>query len=119
MARAFRNEESAAPPHGARGGAVRLRTLPDGTGEPFRHLPDLRPGDVIEVETATTTYEYVLDTAGDETLVDRAATWVRSSRPLHLRSDRLITLVTGAELSHTDDRLTVFDHLVGQHPTEH
>lgn len=30
-------------------------------GEPFRYLPRLRPGDTIEVETATATYMYAVD----------------------------------------------------------
>ena len=92
-------------------------------GEPLRHMPDLDPGDRIVVETRDTIYTYALDTAGDALTVDLDAQWVTSPDPTDpatdqpvsaaAGTDRLLTLVTCAELLHTDTRLVAFGHLVG------
>ena len=81
-------------------------------GEPFRNLTDLVAGDEIVVETQEYVYTYVLDTDGTEHRVSFTDTWVLDDRPVELRSRRIITLTTCAELFHTDDRLAVFGHLV-------
>ena len=90
-------------------------------GEPLADMPDLEPGDEVILTTADTIYTYVLDTGGDDLTVDLHDTWVLDSSPVNpdggtqpprLRSDqRLLTLVTCAELFHTDDRLVAFGHL--------
>src|SRR6478735_2898851 len=90
-------------------------------GEPLRHMPDLEPGDVVEVTTADTVYTYTLDTAGDALTVDMADTWVVGPDPVppsggepvseQVGSRRLLTLVTCSELFHTDHRLVAFGHL--------
>lgn len=95
-------------------------------GEPLRDLPELRAGDTVVVETADTTYTYVLDTDGDALDVDLDAGWVTTPDPVNpdsgahatdlAGSRRLLTLVTCAELFHTDDRLVVFGHLVSAEP---
>jgi sortase A len=91
-------------------------------GEPLRHMPDLDVGDEVVVETEDVVYTYVLDTAGDALTVDFDAGWVTQPDPVdpatgektsaRAGSDRLLTLVTCAELFHTDDRLVAFGHLV-------
>lgn len=95
-------------------------------GEPLRRMPDLEAGDEIVVETADTTYTYVLDTDGDARTVGMDDTWVTAPDPLdpdtgerassRAGSKRLISLVTCAELFHTDDRLVAFGHLVSRQP---
>lgn len=93
-------------------------------GEPLRDLPDLEPGDRIVIETASTTYTYVLDTAGDALTVPFTASWVLAARPENPDGgvgpapgeDRLITLTTCSELFHTDDRLVAFGHLESSEP---
>ncbi|UYM03933.1 class E sortase [Solicola gregarius] len=90
-------------------------------GEPFADFPELRAGDRVEIETRTRTYEYRLDMDGDELEVDFSEGWVMESRPDYpavADSRRLITLVTCAELFHTDGRLVAFGHLVDTRPTE-
>lgn len=88
-------------------------------GEPLRDLPDLEPGDAIDVETRDAVYHYVLDTGGDELRVSFTASWVLDAHPTNpdggvgpTDARRLITLSTCAELFHTDDRLVAFGHLV-------
>lgn len=93
-------------------------------GEPLRHMPDLEVGDEVIVETQDATYTYVLDTDGDALTVDMDADWVTAADPVGpdtaepwsatVRSTRLITLVTCAELFHTDERLVAFGHLVSR-----
>ena len=93
-------------------------------GEPLRRMPELRPGDEVVVETAETIYTYVLDTAGDALTVGMDDGWVTGSDPTdpetgrtvsaQVGSKRLISLVTCAELFHTDDRLVAFGHLVSR-----
>lgn len=86
-------------------------------GEPLRHLPDLRPGDEVIVETAAGAKVYALDSNGLE--VDFSDGWPLAD-PLVVPTalgDRAptgqatITLVTCASLFHTDRRLVAFGHL--------
>ncbi|MDF1606070.1 class E sortase [Nocardioides sp. YIM 152315] len=95
-------------------------------GEPLRGMPDLEAGDEVVVETRSTTYTYELVTDGDALTVDLDAGWVVEPDPTDPRtgervstvadSRRLITLVTCAELFHTDDRLVAFGRLVSEDP---
>jgi len=95
-------------------------------GEPLRDMPDLDAGDEVVVETRDTVYTYVLDTAGDSLTVDFDAGWVTAPDPVdpgtgeslsdRVGATRLLTLVTCAELFHTDDRLVAFGHLVSKEP---
>jgi sortase A len=94
-------------------------------GEPLRDMPDLRVGDTIVVETARTTYTYVLDTGGADLVVPFGDTWVLDPFPANPGGgvqppddvgDRLITLTTCSELFHTDDRLVAFGHLESERP---
>ena len=95
-------------------------------GEPFAEMPSLRPGDQVVVETAETTYTYVLDTGGDDLEVSFDAEWVLAPlpdnpdpggvEPAQEPGQRLITLTTCAELFHTDERLVAFGHLVATAP---
>ncbi len=88
-------------------------------GEPLSRMPSLRPGDLVEVETREMVYTYVLDTEPDQLVVDDDADWVLDPRPVNpdaagpqpSRESRLITVVTCAELFHTDERMVVFGHL--------
>ncbi|MFT4008766.1 MAG: sortase [Nocardioidaceae bacterium] len=96
-------------------------------GEPLRGMPGLEAGDQVLVQTRDTTYTYVLDTDGDALTVDMDAGWVTEDNPVDPRtgrdtasqagSRRLLTLVTCAELFHTDNRLVAFGHLVSEEPT--
>jgi sortase A len=93
-------------------------------GEPLREMPELRPGDKVIVETARTTYTYVLDTNPNDLIVDFTQVWVISPHPRNpnpggvqpSRSKRLITLTTCSEMFHTDNLLIAFGHLVGKAP---
>jgi sortase A len=93
-------------------------------GEPLRQMPELRPGDKVIVETARTTYTYVLDTNPNNLIVDVTQVWVIEPHPKNPnpggvqppRSRRLITLTTCSELFHTDNRMIAFGHLVGSRP---
>ncbi len=89
-------------------------------GEPLRRMPELRPGDEIIISSRTTSYVYVLDTAGDALSVDFSDNWVLAPRPVNpvgpvqppdSAGDRLLTITTCAELFHTDNRLVAFGHL--------
>lgn len=81
-------------------------------GQPLREMADLRPGDQVVVETRDAVYTYELDTDAGELVVDDDAGWVVEPRP----GKRLITLVTCAELFHTDRRMVAFGHLVSTAP---
>ena len=90
-------------------------------GEPLRAMPDLQPGDKVIVETATAVYTYVLDTGGDDLVVDKSGVWTIQPHPHNpsggvqpprSAGDRLITLTTCASLVHTDDRMIAFGHLL-------
>jgi sortase A len=91
-------------------------------GEPLRHMPDLRPGDRVIVETHQATYTYVLDTDPNDLVVPFTAGWVVAMfprnpepggpQPLQGHHQHLITLTTCSELFHTDNRMIAFGHLV-------
>ncbi len=95
-------------------------------GEPLRRMPELEPGDVVEVTTKDTIYTYTLDTAGDALTVGYDEPWVLAPDPAapgggepvsrQVGSRRLLSLVTCAELFNTDDRLVAFGHLTDQRP---
>ncbi len=94
-------------------------------GEPFADLGELEPGDKVYVETRTATYEYVLDTGGDDLVVPFTASWVLDAFPQNPDGgieppadvgNHLITLLTCSEIFHTDNRWVVFGHLVDTEP---
>jgi len=101
-------------------------------GEPFRDMPDLRPGDEVIVETADATYTYVLDTDPNDLNVSFTQNWVIEQVPVPPEgqsappgmptfetdqpTEALITLTTCSELFHTDNRLVAFGHLVSTTP---
>ena len=90
-------------------------------GEPLRDMPSLRPGDTVLVETRDAIYTYELDTDPNDLVVgfDATGCW-RQRRPARTRgvqpegAHELITLVTCAELFHTEDRMVTFGHLVAR-----
>ena len=90
-------------------------------GEPLRHMPDLRPGDKIIVETDDTTYTYVLDTNPNDLVISFTGVWVLDPlphnpsggpEPAQVQGQHLITLTTCSEIFHTDNRMIAFGHLV-------
>jgi sortase A len=91
-------------------------------GEPLRHMPDLRPGDEVIVETRQYTYTYVLDTNPNDLVISFHQTWVLDpvphnpkggvEPPSQKKGQRLITLTTCSEIFHTDNRMIAFGHLV-------
>jgi sortase A len=93
-------------------------------GEPLRHMPDLRPGDKVIVETKAYTYTYVLDTNPNDLVISFTGVWVLDPIPHNPKSggvepaqrsgQRLITLTTCSEIFHTDNRMIAFGHLVNQ-----
>ena len=93
-------------------------------GEPLRHMPDLRPGDKVIVETKQFTYTYVLDTNPNDLVISFTGTWVLEPipnnpkrggvEPKQTSGQRLITLTTCSEIFHTDNRMIAFGHLVDQ-----
>lgn len=85
-------------------------------GQPLRDLPSLRPGDLVVVETRDAVHTYELDTDAGELEVGDDAGWVVAPRPIPDAGRRLITLVTCAELFHTDRRMVAFGHLVSTVP---
>jgi sortase A len=102
-------------------------------GEPFRHLPDLHPGDEVIVETADAIYRYVLDTDPNDLVVPFTDGWVLAQVPtppvgesappgmpdFHgsvIPNRAIITLTTCSELFHTDNRMVAFGHLVSTVP---
>lgn len=97
-------------------------------GEPLRRMPELRPGDEVIVETATTTYTYELTTDPNELVIPFTGVWVLDELPTNpgggpqpeqRPGQKLITLTTCSELFHTDDRMISFGVLVDeQYKTE-
>ncbi|QWC86170.1 class E sortase [Nocardioidaceae bacterium] len=91
-------------------------------GEPFRRLPELRPGDRVIVETRETRYVYELLTDPNDLVVDFSQVWVVDPLPTNpspggvqppqADDQRLITLTTCSELFHTDNRMIAFGELV-------
>lgn len=90
-------------------------------GEPFRRLPELRPGDRVIVDTRDTRYVYELLTDPNDLVVDFTQVWVVDPVPTNPDGgvqppqddeQRLITLTTCSELFHTDNRMIAFGELV-------
>jgi sortase A len=92
-------------------------------GEPLRHMPDLRPGDKVIVETVDATYTYELDTNPNDLVISFTGVWVidpllphnpepGGPEPEQVPGQRLITLTTCSEIFHTDNRMIAFGHLV-------
>ncbi len=92
-------------------------------GEPFADFPELREGDLVEIETVNATYTYQLDNGGTDLIVPFTADWVLDPLfPVNPDAggvtapgqpgDQIITLVTCSEIFHTDNRSVVFGHLV-------
>lgn len=50
-------------------------------GEPLRKMPDLRPGDLVTVETCEQIFTYKLDTDPNKLIVDFSQTWVLNQFP--------------------------------------
>jgi sortase A len=90
-------------------------------GEPLRHMPDLRPGDKVIVETVDATYTYVLDTNPNNLVIPFTGVWVLDPlphnpnaggpEPAQVQGQELITLTTCSEIFHTDNRMIAFGHL--------
>lgn len=90
-------------------------------GEPLRHMPDLRPGDKVIVETVDASYTYELDTDPNDLVIPFTGIWVLDPlphnpnggpEPRQVQGQRLITLTTCSEIFHTDNRMIAFGHLV-------
>lgn len=89
-------------------------------GEPLRDMPELRPGDIVEVETRDRVFVYRLTTNPNDLIVTFEDVWVVDERPVNPDPDgvappddpRLITLTTCAELFNTDKRMIAFGRLV-------
>jgi len=119
LAAGFGHFEGAAMPGGVGNYALAAHRVTH--GEPLRQMPELRSGDEILIETRTKIYTYVLDTSGEDLVVEESEGWVtdplpdnpdrNGAEPLQQQGQRLITLTTCAELFHTDDRLVAFGHL--------
>ena len=94
-------------------------------GQPLRGMPELKAGDEVIVETASTTYTYRLTSGGDDLIVPMQQTWVVNPlptnpvaggvEPAQRPGQRLLTLTTCSELFHTDNRMIAFGVLVSQH----
>lgn len=90
-------------------------------GEPFAAFPELQDGDLVFVETRTATYTYELDFDGTDLEVPFTDDWVLAPfpenpdggvQPPNDVGRHLITLVSCAEIFHTELRSVVFGHLV-------
>jgi len=94
--------------------------------EPLRHMPDLNVGDKVIIETRTRIYTYRLVTAGDALRVRFTAGWVMDTiphnpveggvEPPQKKGQRLLTMITCAELFHSDWRLAAFGELESVKP---
>ena len=80
-----------------------------GHGEVFRDLKKLRKGDTVTVKTATGTFTYRIR-GGPVTIKDTDTEVLRGS------SKKIISLITCAEVFHTDKRIAVFGDLVKRTP---
>ena len=96
-------------------------------GEPFADFPELREGDEVIVETRTVTYTYVLDFDGTDLEVPFTEDWVIQPFPQNPDGgvqppgdvgQKLITLVSCAEIFHTELRSVVFGHLIATDPVD-
>ena len=122
LASGFGHFEDSAGPGGAGNYALAAHRITH--GEPLRDLPSLRPGDTVLVETHKALYTYEIDTDPNQLVVGLEEVWVLAAQPVNPAATgvqpgddrRLITLVTCAELFHTDDRMVAFGHLVDRQP---
>ncbi|MFD0639411.1 class E sortase [Catenulispora yoronensis] len=86
-------------------------------GEPFRHLDELRAGDLVTVETATAWYTYRIDTGpvivapSDVDVVDAVP-----GRPGAAPTGSLITLTTCDPWWSSTRRMIVTGHLLSSRP---
>ena len=86
-------------------------------GEPFRDFLKLRAGDMVEVETRTKIYTYQLEGDGDAITVDFTTSWPLWNVPDpdskgEAPTESKLTMLTCAELFHTDNRNIVVGDLV-------
>lgn len=87
-------------------------------GAPFAGFPELRAGDLVEVETRTGQYTYRLTDAGTDVTVPYTASWPLQPVPEEGAAgdeptQALLTMITCADLFSTDDRSVVRGILVG------
>jgi sortase A len=84
--------------------------------QPLYELPSLRPGDVVEGETADAVYTYQLSTNPNRLTVQPRQTWVLDPVPGQPRDTRAtrarITLTTCAHLFPTGERMVAFGRLI-------
>ncbi|GAB3415902.1 class E sortase [Flindersiella endophytica] len=89
-------------------------------GEPFRHLDRLRPGDPIVVETADTTYTYLVMNDPRRTVVGPDDTWVTDPVPGSKLGtpprQALLTLATCPTVWNAQQRMVVFARLATAGP---
>ncbi|MCX6396757.1 MAG: sortase [Propionibacteriales bacterium] len=64
-------------------------------GEPLRKMPDLRPGDLVTVETCENVFTYKLDTDPNKLIVDFSQTWVLNAFPQNPNGG--VSAVAGAD----------------------
>jgi sortase A len=122
LARGFGHFKVSAPPGGWGNYALAAHRVTH--GEPLRRVLELRPGDEVLISTRNWTYAYRLDTDPRRLTVTTDGVWVVDVHPVNpdergvnpTSHMRLLTLVTCAELFHTDDRTVVFGHLVRRTP---
>jgi sortase A len=118
LAQGFGHFTDSAPPGAVGNYALAAHRITH--GEPLRDMPELRPGDRVEVETRRAVYTYVLDTDPNDLVVPFTAGWVLASFPVNPSGGvgpdpadgrRLITLTSCSELFHTDNRMVAFGYL--------
>ena len=88
-------------------------------GEPLAHVEQLKAGDLVEVETKTKWFTYVLD---KDAIVAPDAMWVTHYPPSRFPStptkpDRLITLITCNPRWGSSQRWIWWGHLLSSRPT--
>lgn len=93
-------------------------------GQPFHDFPALQAGDLVQVDvpapglaSGVRTYTYRLRTAGDQTRVDESEEWPLWPVPSPTAEGRaptgaVITLITCAEVFHTNSRAVVIGDLI-------
>jgi len=84
-------------------------------GEPFKDFPNLRKGDLVEIETRTNFYTYKLRDNGTDRTVDFSVLWVLMSNPIDRNfhpTKPILTMLTCSELFHTRNRSVVFGDLI-------
>ena len=83
-------------------------------GSPFRHLPDLVPGDLITLRTAAETFTYRVVAPPAQVDAGPSGAWVLDPVPGDDRVaiESLLTLTSAADLVATTRRVVVFAELV-------